>query len=90
MKYFFLFLTTLLVSNSTFAYSPKDIYESLDVPEFHLNPGIAGISRIEKSVGGLTCIKSRTLIPSSEVTYECDLIKDDFVPEEVEEGFPLN
>lgn len=90
MKYIFLFLTTLLITSATFGYSPKDIYESLDVPEFHLNPGIAGISRIEKSVGGLTCIKSRTIIPSSEVTYECELMKDDFVPEEVEQGFQVN
>ncbi len=47
----------------------------------------SGHSRIEKSVGGLTCIKTRLI--NSEATYTCELLQDEFMPEDIEQDFPV-
>jgi hypothetical protein len=49
------------------------IYESLNVEEEVLNPGIAGSSRTRKSVGGLVCEKSTIIVPGSMPSYSCSL-----------------
>ncbi len=47
------------------------IYNALKVKEVATNPGIAGSSKMEKSVGGLTCDKSRVVYPGAPVSYAC-------------------
>lgn len=49
------------------------IYESLNVEEEVLNPGITGSSRTRKSVGGLVCEKSTIVVPGSMPSYSCSL-----------------
>lgn len=49
------------------------IYESLNVDEEVLNPGIAGSSRKRKSVGGLVCEKSLVMVPGQQPHYSCVL-----------------
>lgn len=51
----------------------RAIYEALNVEEVDLNPGIAGSRRTQKSVGGLTCTKSLTIVPRAKPSYSCSL-----------------
>lgn len=51
----------------------EEIYNALDVEEVALNPGIVGASRTEKSIGGLSCIRSLIIVPDAEPTFECTL-----------------
>lgn len=52
---------------------PKAIYSVLKVKEINVNPGIAGSSRLRKSVGGLTCEKSRSVYPGAPIDYQCQI-----------------
>lgn len=49
------------------------IYNALNVEEVDLNPGIAGSRRTQKSIGGLTCTKSLTIVPRAKPSYSCSL-----------------
>mgnify|MGYP006898468617 CR=1 FL=1 len=49
------------------------IYNALNVEEVDLNPGIAGSRRTQKSIGGLTCTKSLTIVPLAKPSYSCSL-----------------
>lgn len=51
----------------------EEIYNALNVEAINLNPGIAGASRFEKSVGGLSCIRSLIIVPNATPEYECIL-----------------
>jgi hypothetical protein len=51
----------------------KAIYKALDVKAVAENSGIAGSSREVKSVGGLTCDKSRIVVPGSKDSYGCSI-----------------
>ena len=51
-----------------------DIYDSIDATEKYLNPGAAGIYVIQKSVGGLVCVKSRMATDDdTQETFACIL-----------------
>ena len=50
------------------------IYNALKIKEVRLNPGIIGVGRFEKSVGGLSCVRSVVVVPNAVPTYECTMI----------------
>jgi hypothetical protein len=56
-------------------YNPEAIYGALNVKEVALNPGIVGASRLQKSVGGATCIRSLIIYPGAKPTFECSFDK---------------
>ena len=47
------------------------IYKALNVEEIDLNPGIAGVGRFGKIVGGLKCERSQIVVPNAQVNYDC-------------------
>ena len=47
------------------------IYESLMVEAIYLNPGIAGVGRFGKYVGGLACERSQVIVPDAPIYYSC-------------------
>lgn len=49
----------------------KEIYNALNLTPVHLNPGIVGATRLEKAVGGLSCIEETIIVPNAEPTYSC-------------------
>lgn len=49
------------------------IYNSLNVQEVALNPGIAGVGRFSKTVGRLTCLKEILIVPPFSPKYRCSL-----------------
>ncbi len=51
----------------------KAIYQALAVKEINVNPGIAGSSKFEKSIGGLVCSKSLIIYPGAKPDYLCSL-----------------
>ena len=51
----------------------KAIYKALAVKAVVENAGIAGSSREIKSVGGLTCDKSRVIVPGAKASYGCSI-----------------
>ncbi len=51
----------------------EKLYKALRAKEVNLNPGIAGSSRIEKAVGGLSCIRSMIVVPNATPSYECTI-----------------
>ena len=55
-------------------YDPAAIYQALKVKEKNLNPGIAGSSRLQKSVGGLVCVRSTIVVPGAVPSYVCDTV----------------
>lgn len=76
MKLFALGLVALAASSYATAASKnsaKQIYEALSVKEVNVNPGIAGSSNLEKSVGNLTCNKMTVIYPNAKPSYICSL-----------------
>ena len=69
------FAGLLLVSANAFAYNAEDIYNALDVVAVDLNPGIAGSSRTEKAVGGLSCIRELIIVPDAVPSFDCMMSK---------------
>jgi hypothetical protein len=65
----------ILATSPAFAgtYSAKKIYNALKIEGVYLNPGIAGVSRKQKSVGGLTCIRAVVVYPNAVPTFTCEL-----------------
>jgi len=61
------------------AYNPQEIYDALTVSAVAENPGIAGVYRYVKSVGGLTCEKALMATQiSPSYTCEIDQQTEDF------------
>lgn len=61
-------------------YKPEAIYKALKVKAVNLNPGLAGSSLYQKSVGGLSCTRTLIIVPGAKPTYECaiDTTKENF------------
>lgn len=55
------------------AYNAEAIYTALNVKEVAVNPGFAGVSRLVKSVGGLTCEKAVVVYPNAKPSYSCTI-----------------
>lgn len=71
-------LTALLAINATASaanskYNAEEIYNALNVKEVVLNPGMVGSSRVQKSVGGLTCVRSKIVYPGAKAQFECQV-----------------
>lgn len=73
---------TMIIPNATPTYSCQidqeqvnfeQIYKALRAKQVNLNPGIAGLGRIQKSVGGLTCIASTLIVPNAQTSYSCEI-----------------
>ena len=76
MKLFALAFISLISSNIVVAgtnTSSKAIYNALTVRAVNVNPGILGSSRLEKSVGNLTCTMSTVIYPNAKPSYGCSL-----------------
>jgi len=63
--------------------SSQSIYEALDVEAIQVNPGINGVYRLEKGVGGLYCAKSKVVSPNAEDEYFCDLLVEEMDAEAI-------
>ncbi|MBC7466347.1 MAG: hypothetical protein H7256_10175 [Bdellovibrio sp.] len=50
------------------------IYEALKAKVKVLNPGIVGAARLQKSVGGLSCIKATIVVPQAKPSYSCTMV----------------
>ncbi len=68
-----IFAISATASASASKYNAEEIYSVLNVKEVALNPGIVGASRTQKSVGGLTCIRSRVVYPGAKAKFECQV-----------------
>ncbi len=70
-----IFTAAMVVSTFSFAaaskYNAELIYNALKVKEVVLNPGAVGASRLQKSVGGATCVRSLIIYPGAKPSYEC-------------------
>lgn len=49
------------------------VYGALVVPETVLNPGMGGKSRLEKAVGGLSCLRELLATHEAQPSYFCEL-----------------
>ena len=65
--------TTEALEGATQVRDDEAIFNALNAPEVYLNPGYAGVSRIQKSVGGLVCIRSLVIVPRAVPSYICTL-----------------
>ncbi len=54
-------------------YKPEAIYKALKVKAVNLNPGIVGVGRFQKSVGGLVCLREQIVVPNAKPTFECQI-----------------
>lgn len=56
-------------------YQPSEIYSALNVQAANVNPGMAGLRRQEKSVGGLTCVReqSAAVTLKSRIQHSCSI-----------------
>lgn len=51
----------------------EEVYNFLDVNVEILKPETPGVYRAKKSVGGLTCITTKLVIPGAVATYSCEI-----------------